>query len=131
MSAIQSVSDGVFTPECARAGLSLSDLSPLCGPGGKSCAPSEYTINGTRECELHRTAHLAAIEIRGAHHGTESADIEKVLAHPIARFAISAELCFWRQLQVVVWQLLTRFKRTPGENEDFVSRVIPIGVCCR
>ena len=38
-------------------------------------------VDGLGERQLHRAAHLSAVDF-GSHHGAEGADIEEVFAHP-------------------------------------------------
>ena len=45
----------------------------------------------SREAELHRAAHLAAVDV-GRHDGTEGADVEEIVAHPAREPAILLRL---------------------------------------
>ena len=60
-------------------------------------------VNGAGEVQLHRAAHLAAVQCafhKGGHHGAEGADVVKVGAHEIPQLLIDARVGLFCGLQV-------------------------------
>ena len=90
----------------------------------------ENPVNGPRKGDLHRTAHLSAIELRRTHHCAKGAHIKEVLAHPLAGLldvrwlgvlALGFDLVVAREFHERLF--LITFQRVAAQHKDLVSRL--------
>ena len=102
LGAIESIGNDVFAAHLGAFALCVG----FGGDGypGNGDLLRQNGIDRAGKAELHRPAHLAAVEVplyKGGHHGAEGADIEKVLAHEIPHLCVQGRVCFFCVLQIL------------------------------
>ena len=80
--AVEGVRDGELAAHRAVAALLLLGFFlGRHGAAGHGMLVADDGMQRAGQAELHRAAHLAAVDV-GRHDGTEGADVEEVVAHP-------------------------------------------------